>query len=75
MAFLYEVGKVPSDKARLMMLVIGRSKESRQDLSRKVGIMSREQVELEDNKIACLTSLILAGAKVGKDGGGEEGGR
>jgi hypothetical protein len=37
--------------------------------------MSREQVELEDDRIACLTSMRLAGAKVDKDGGGEVGGR
>ena len=69
------MGKNPSDKARLIMLVMGKSKESRQDFSKKVGIMSSEQVELEDNKMACLTSLRLAGAKVVKEGGGEGGGR
>jgi len=75
MAFLKEWGKHPSDKARLIMLVMGKSKESRQDFSKKVGIMASEQVELEDNKMACLTSLRLAGAKVVKEGGGEGGGR
>ena len=40
-----------------MILVIGRINESRQDLRRKVGIISREQVAFDDIKIAFRTSL------------------
>ena len=40
-----------------MILVIGRIRESRQDLRRKVGMISREQVALDDIKIAFRTSL------------------
>ena len=44
---LYEDGKVPSARDRLMMLVIGLVRAWMQDLRRKVGIMSSGQVELE----------------------------
>ena len=62
-------GKIPSESARLMMLVIGSRRESRQDLSRKVGIISRSQEALEDLRIAVLTSSVLAGEKDDKRGG------
>jgi len=57
------------------MLVMGVMRESRQDLRRKVGIVSREQVALEDIRMARRTSSWLVGEKVLKDGGLEEGGR
>lgn len=60
-ADLKESGKMPSERARLMMLVMGRRRESRQDLSRNVGIMSRAQEALEDLRIAVFTSSVLAG--------------
>ena len=56
-----ELGKIPSERARLMMLVIGSRRESRQDLSRKVGMISSSQEALEDLRIAILTSSVLAG--------------
>ena len=68
-ADLKESGKIPSRRARLIMLVIGSRRESRQDLSRKVGMISRSQEALEDLRIAVLTSSVLAGEKDDKRGG------
>ena len=58
-----------------MIFVIGRIRESRQDLRRKVGIISREQVAFDDIKIAFLTSLEVARENSAKTGGIEEGGK
>ena len=69
------VGKEASRKDKFMMLVIGVIRESRQDLRRKVGMVSREQVALEDIRMACRTSSWLVGEKVMKDGELDEGGR
>jgi hypothetical protein len=69
-AVLKESGKVPSEMAKLMMVVIGGSKESRQDLRRKVGMMSSEDEAEEDERIAFLTSWRSAGGKVEQAGGG-----
>ena len=44
-------------------------------MRRTVGIVSREQVALEDIRMACRTSSWLVGEKVLKGGGLEEGGR
>ena len=49
-------GKVASEKDKLMILVIGTMRVSRQDLRRKVGIVSREQVALEELRMARRTS-------------------
>ena len=70
MALLNLCKKDPSDKAKLMILVMGCIKESRQDLRRKVGIVSRQQVALEDVRIALRTSSELDGEKMVRDGGG-----
>ena len=67
-------GKVPSDRAKLIIFVIGRIRESRQDLSRKVGMMSREHVELDELKTAFRTSSGLARENSEKDRGIEVGG-
>jgi len=82
MACLNERGNVPSLKARFTMLVIGWARTSRQDLSRKVGIVSREQDELVDCEMALRTSSRVAGVKAdrafevkgkgGSDGGAED---
>ena len=69
MACLNESGKVPSEMARLMIVVMGNTKELRQDLSRKVGIMSREHVALEEATMAFLTSWIVAGKRKGRKEG------
>ena len=47
-ADLKDVGKVPSVRGRLIRVVIGASRESRQDLISLVGMESSGQVELED---------------------------
>ena len=48
MAVLKSEGKVPSERERLIRVVMGLVKISIQDLSRKVGMMSNAQVESED---------------------------
>ena len=58
-----------------MILVIGRIRESRQDLRRKFGILSRQQVALDEIKIAFRTSLEVARENSAKTGGIEEGER
>ena len=68
-ADLNESGKMPSESARLIMLVMGSKRESRRDLIRKVGMMSRAQEALEDLRIAALTSAMLAGEKDERQGG------
>jgi len=60
---------MPSESARLIMLVMGSKRESRHDLIRKVGMMSRAQEALEDLRIAALTSAMLAGEKDERQGG------
>jgi hypothetical protein len=62
-ADLKESGKIPSERARLIILVIGSRRESRQDLSRKVGMISRSQEAFDDLRIAILTSSVDAGEK------------
>src|SRR6267154_4099457 len=67
--------KVDSEMERLMRVVIGKMRTSRQDLRREVGMKSREQVALEEDKIAERTSAVVAGRKEkGKKGGGGGGG-
>jgi hypothetical protein len=48
---------------------MGKRSESRQALSRKVGITSSVQVELVDLFMAARTSSIVAGKNVERDGG------
>ena len=67
-ADLNESGKMPSESARLIMLVMGSKRESRHDLIRKVGMMSRAQEALEDLRIAALTLAMLAGEKAERRG-------
>ena len=62
-ADLKESGKIPSERARLIILVLGSRRESRQDLSRKVGMISRSQEAFDDLRIAILTSSVDAGEK------------
>src|SRR6187399_3274740 len=56
-ADLNESGKMPSESARLIMLVMGSKRESRHDLIRKVGMISRAQEALEDSKNNSLAAL------------------
>lgn len=73
-AFFIKLGKVDSVRDRFINVVIGTSKESRQAFRSCVGIESREQVALEEDKIADRTSSIVAGEKsvrmLGENGGG-----
>ena len=69
------VGKVDSEMQRLMRLVMGMSRESRQDFRTRVGIKSSAQVESVEAKIAALTSSGVAGEKWLKLGAGVEGSR
>ena len=69
MAFLNSVGKMPSERDMFMSLVIGWISESRQDLRKKVGIVSREQEALDELRMAILTSSVDAGEKLDNDGG------
>jgi hypothetical protein len=54
---------------------MGKTREFRQLLRREVGIMSREQVALEEFRIWFLISSGVAGVKFGRVGGGKSGGR
>ena len=63
-------GKLPSVRERLISVVIGVNRASRQDLRRLVGIISSEQVESEEARIASLTSSVEAREKLLRDGGG-----
>jgi hypothetical protein len=45
---LKDVGKVPSERERLIRVVIGARRESRQDLMSLVGMESSRPVEFED---------------------------
>ena len=56
-----------------MILVIGRIRESRQDLRRKVGMISREQVELDETKTAFWATSGLTRENSAKDEGVEMG--
>ena len=60
---------------RLMRLVIGKIRTSRHDLRRAVGIKSREQAALEEDKMADRTSAAVAGRKDVRRGGGVGGAR
>ena len=57
-------GKEPSEKARLMIVVMGWRRESRHDLRSLVGILSKLQVALDDERIAFCTSVLVAGEKL-----------
>jgi hypothetical protein len=52
---------------------MGLRKESMHDLSSLVGISSREHVESDEARMACLTSSGEAGEKSHRRGGGDEG--
>ena len=60
-AVLNSERKTPSESEKLINLVIGSISASRQDLSRFVGIKSREQVALYEERITRLTSSLEQG--------------
>jgi len=52
MACLNGVGNDPDERERLMIAVIGWRREGKQDLRSQVGMGSRGQVELEEERMA-----------------------
>ena len=74
-ACLYCNGKEASERERLVIVVIGVRRKSRQDLRRVVGISSRQQVESDELRMAFLTSSGEAGEKAESNGGYDEGAR
>ena len=56
-----------------MMLVMGSKRESRQDLRRKVGMISRPQEAFEDLRIVIFTSSGVAGENDEREGGTNSG--
>ena len=69
-----DVGKVPSERERLIRVVIGARRESRQDLMSLVGMGSSGQVEFEDERMTRRTSSCDAGDRLSSGGGGNGGG-
>lgn len=69
------VGKTPSDRERFTRVVIGMAKTSTHDFSKDVGMESREQVVLEEVRMICLTSAVVAGINCMRAGGETGGGR
>ncbi len=74
MAVLKADGKVPSESERLMIVVIGGSRESMHDFRSFVGMRSREHVESEEERMALRTSRVVAGEKLERGGGAVGGG-
>jgi len=70
MAVLKQDGKIPSVSERLIMVVIGGSRESMHDFRSFVGMTSREHVEFEEERMALWTSRVVAGEKSERRGGG-----
>jgi hypothetical protein len=70
---LNEAGKEPSVIERLIKVVIGMRRASRQDLRSLVGIKSEAQDESEEFIMAVRTSSEVAKEKVGKGGTGKDG--
>ena len=66
---MYRDGKLPSERTRLTIFVIGRTKTSRQDFSNFVGIGSSGHVASEEDRMICLISSVVANLKLSKDGG------
>ena len=69
MAFLKQIGKIPSERERFMIVVIGGNRESMHDFRSFVGIRSREQVEFEKERIALRTSRVVARGISERSGG------
>ena len=73
MAVLKQDGKIPSVSERLIMVVIGGSRESMHDFRSFVGMTPREHVEFEE-RMALWTSRVVTGKKSERRGGVEGGG-
>ena len=74
MAVLKAPGKEPSARDKCIRVVIGLIRASRQDFKRKIGIESKLQVALEEERIALRTSASVAEEKEGREGGVRGGG-
>jgi hypothetical protein len=74
MAVLKSDGKVPSESERLMIVVIGGSRESLHDFRSFVGMRSREHVESEEKRMALRTSRVVASEASERGGGAVRGG-
>ena len=72
LAVLKVVGKNPSWSALFMTVVIGLSRESRQDFSKKVGMESSKQLAFDEVRTMFLISSGVAGKNVERLGGGDE---
>ena len=70
LAVLNVVGKNPSWSALFMTVVIGLSRESRQDFSKKVGMESSKQLAFDEVRTMFLISSGVAGEKAVRLGGG-----
>ena len=60
-ACLRSLGKIPAERERLINVVIGSRRVSRQDLRSFVGVTPREHEALEADNMACRTSSLVAG--------------
>ena len=69
-----DVGKAPSVRERLIRVVIGARRESRQDFTSLVGMESSGQVALEDERMTRRTSSCDTGDRLRSGGGGNGGG-
>ena len=63
-------GKTPSERERLIRVVIGSIRASMHDLRRNVGMISRAHEELDDPEIERRTSSVVVGVKQESKGGG-----
>jgi hypothetical protein len=73
-AVLYEDGKVPEERERFTIVVMGFNSTGKRDFKSEVGISSRGQDELVAARMFRLISSDVAGAKRSSEGGGEGGG-
>ena len=71
LAVLKIVGKNPSWSALFMTVVIGISRDSRQDFSKKVGMESSRQLAFDEVRMMFLISSGVAGGKSERLGGGD----
>ncbi len=69
-ADLYVEGKVPDERERFTIVVMGVKRTGKRDFKSGVGISSRGQEEFEAARMVRLISSDEAGVKRSSDGGG-----
>ena len=69
-ADLYVEGKVPDERERFTIVVMGFNRTGKRDFKSGVGISSRGQEEFKAARMVCLISSDEAGVKRSSDGGG-----